>query len=74
MKATSSIYFVSSVNYPLTRTGQLSRDCGILVTSCKKVRYWSMETKSIAPLNDEGITPLDPKDTAALVIVRRVLD
>jgi hypothetical protein len=33
-----------------------------------------MKTKSIAPLNDEGIMPLDPKDAAALVVVRKVLD
>jgi hypothetical protein len=33
-----------------------------------------MENRSLATLNDEGIIPLDPRDTAALVIVGKVLD
>jgi hypothetical protein len=33
-----------------------------------------METKNLVPLDDRGTTPLDPKDVAAIVVVRKVLD
>ena len=33
-----------------------------------------METKNLVPLDDGGTTPLDPKDVAAIVVVRKALD
>jgi hypothetical protein len=33
-----------------------------------------MEMHNLVPLDDGGTTPLDPKDVAAIVVVRKVLD